>query len=59
MHNSKTVDRRILKFWIQDCSNIRMETSPFGYRGIFFLNRIKKYSLRAFQRCPTTGSNFH
>ncbi|KAK9509296.1 hypothetical protein O3M35_006645 [Rhynocoris fuscipes] len=50
-----------MKFWIQDYSNMRMKTSSFGYRGrgIFFLIRIKKYSLRAFQRYPRTGSNFH
>ncbi|KAK9508599.1 hypothetical protein O3M35_006126 [Rhynocoris fuscipes] len=52
--------RRKLKFWILNCSNMRMETSPFGYRGnFFFLDSIKKYSLRAFQRYPTTGSYFH
>ncbi|KAK9504890.1 hypothetical protein O3M35_009061 [Rhynocoris fuscipes] len=54
------VGRRILKFWIQDCSNMRMESYSFGYRGEFFFhNRIKKCSLRAFQRYPTTGSYFH
>ncbi|KAK9502743.1 hypothetical protein O3M35_011453 [Rhynocoris fuscipes] len=31
LHNSKTIGRRILKFWIFDCSNMRMEASPFGY----------------------------